>query len=81
MDNSDASLLCAIEVAAKPKLVSTESPEGQRVLVQMQCCTEKMVLLLGLVVQHSRELQLLICKVGITLPSHREAVREWDCTK
>lgn len=60
MDNSDASLLCAVEVAAKPKPVSTESPEGQCVLVQMQCCTEKMVLLLGLVVQHSRELQLLI---------------------
>lgn len=29
MDNSDAPLLCAVEVAAKPKLVSTGSPEGQ----------------------------------------------------
>lgn len=76
MDNSDAPLLCAVEVAAKAKLVSAESPEGQRVPGQVQCCPEKLALLLGLLLQHSRELQLLVCKVGITLPSHREVVGE-----
>ena len=81
MDNSDAPLLHAVEVAAKSELVGAESPAGQRVVVQVQRCAERVVLLLGLVGQHSRELQLLVCGVRITLPVHGEVVGEQDCTE